>query len=118
MPVLVNLTLSAQGYSIDDCGSEANSRLAVGEERHAAWDLRLHGSHDIRMRMTNEHRTRPQQKIDIFVPGDVPDPAGAALTSIMIGGRSNVSSPWRPIFTSPRATRSPGARVSIAAAKS
>ena len=36
----------------------------------------------------------------------------------MIGRRSNASSPWRPISTSPPATRSPGAGASIAAAKS
>ena len=63
-------------HRVDDFFGEQDAVLVVGEECRTVRDLRLHGFHHVRMAMPDQHRTRAQQIIDIFVAADVPDVPG------------------------------------------
>ena len=62
-------------HGVHDLGREPDAVLVVDEEGRAELDLLAHRRVHLRMRVPDQHGTRAEEVIDIFVAADVPDPA-------------------------------------------
>ena len=71
----------------DDLLGEPDAMRIVDEERRAERDLLEHRRLDLRVGMTDQHRARPEQEVDVLVARHVPDVPALAARDHDIEGR-------------------------------
>ena len=80
---------------IDQFGGEADAVFVVGEKSEAAVKLFAHRRHHIRIPVADEHRARPEQKIDVLTAIDIGHAASMTLANDDVAGKIAKTAGWQ-----------------------